>query len=72
MATEKKGELAALEASARVKRLSGTGCLGTVKEVRSEVTATTGEMTDKGLMVVIDWDNGTTSYCTPGSIEVVT
>ena len=53
----------------RVKRKSGTGCLGTVQSVRSETTASTGDLTSKGLLVQVQWDNGTLSYFTPDALE---
>lgn len=60
-----------LESGARVKRKVGRGSVGTVREIRTEVTASGGDPTDKGLMVVVDWDNGTQSYFTPNSLEVL-
>lgn len=55
----------------RVKRKEVEGCCGTVTEVRAEVTASTGDTSEKGLMVVVQWDNGTHSYFTPQSLEKV-
>lgn len=71
MANESTTELLPLEVGARVMRKQRQGCRGTVKEVRAEVTATTGETEDRGLMVVVDWDNGTQSYFTPNNLTVV-
>lgn len=71
MATDPNSKVLPLEPKARVQRKSGSRSLGTVKEIRTEVTASTGEMGDKGLMVVVDWDNGTQSYFTPNSLVVV-
>ncbi|MCI5064814.1 hypothetical protein MRY87_03715 [bacterium] len=70
---EKSGEaVLALESGARVKRKGeGRGSLGTVKEIRSEITASGGDSADKGLMVVVNWDTGTQSYLTPNSLDVV-
>lgn len=56
----------------RVKRISAPGCYGTVKDVRTEVTSTTPEQKEKGLMVVVEWDTGTRSYFSPDALEVVT
>jgi hypothetical protein len=70
--TEKSSEpVAPLEQGARVRRKAGWGSLGTVKEIRAEVTATGSDLSEKGLMVIVDWDSGTQSYFTPNSIEVV-
>lgn len=55
----------------RVKRTQTGGCLGTVKDVRTEVTASSQEAKDKGLMISVRWDNGTTSYLSPEGLEVV-
>ncbi len=71
MDSESTTEVLPLEPKARVKRKEGESCLGTVREIRTEVTASTGETDDRGLMVVVDWDNGTSSYFTPNSLEVV-
>ncbi len=72
MATESgNNQLLPMEPSARVRRKNGLRSLGTVKEIRTEVTASTGETGDKALMVVVDWDNGTQSYFTPNSLVVV-
>ena len=55
----------------RVKRTSGVGCFGVVKDIRSEVTASPSEKTEKNLLVCVLWDNGTQSYFTPDALEVV-
>ena len=60
-----------LEVGSRVRRSTGKGAIGTVLDIRTEVTATGGETAEKGLMVVIAWDNGTQSYTTPSGLEVV-
>lgn len=53
----------------RVKRSNGKGSQGTVKDVRHEVTSTKGDVAERGLLVVVQWDNGTCSYATPGGLE---
>ncbi len=51
----------AFEVEDRVKRSDNTGPLGTVKELRVEVTASSQEAKEKGKMYVVLWDNGTMS-----------
>lgn len=53
----------------RVCRKGKNACGGTVRELRREVTATGGDTSSKALMVVVQWDNGTTSYLTPDALE---
>ena len=55
----------------RVKRKSGKGCQGTVQDVRTEVTASTGDTSEKGWLVNVQWDNGTLSYFAPEALEKV-
>ena len=55
----------------RVKRAKIPGCRGVVKELRTEITASTEEAREKSLMVSVLWDNGTLSYLTPDALEVV-
>lgn len=45
----------------RVKRNDNSGPLGTVKEIRVEVTASSQDADSKGKMYVVLWDNGTLS-----------
>lgn len=53
-----------LKAGDRVKRANATGARGTVREVRTEVTAsaTAADANYRGLIVTVNWDNGTFSY----------
>lgn len=60
-----------LQVNDRVKRVSGTGCLGVVREVKTEVTAVKPEEQEKGIMIAVAWDNGTVSYFSPGALQVV-
>lgn len=53
----------------RVRRKSNGGGVGTVQELREEVTGTSGEASEKGLMVKVLWDNGTLSYFSPEALE---
>lgn len=58
----------------RVKRSNGTsGCCGTVKDVRAELTAGRVEPThkerEKHLMITVAWDNGTISSFSPEALE---
>jgi len=55
----------------RVKRAKIPGCHGVVKELRTEVTASSVEARERSLMVSVLWDNGTLSYMTPDALEVV-
>ncbi len=61
----------------RVKRISVPGGIGTVKELRTEVSASSvetrssTEARERNLMVSVQWDTGTQSYMTPESLEVV-
>jgi hypothetical protein len=53
----------------RVKRVSGSGCLGVVKEIREEIVGTSGDTKDKAVLVKVQWDNGTLSYFSPEALE---
>jgi len=55
----------------RVKRLNLPGCFGVVQDIRTEVTSTTPEVKEKGLMIHVLWDNGTLSCFGPEALEVV-
>lgn len=46
----------------RVKRATDFGSLGTVKDLKMEVSQSSAEVREKGLMIVVQWDNGTVSY----------
>ena len=69
MAEETAEELSPFKVNDRVARKGKSACTGTVKELRKEVTATSGDVTSKALMVVVHWDNGTNSYLTPEALE---
>ncbi len=64
-------ETSKLKANDRVKRRSGLKNIGVVKDIRSEVTASTQEAKEKGLLVQVLWDNGTFSYLGPEGLEIV-
>ncbi|MCB0319792.1 MAG: hypothetical protein KDD55_08430 [Bdellovibrionales bacterium] len=54
----------------RVKRTSGKGPQGTVKDVREEVAGSNkGEAKPEELLIVVQWDNGTCSYVAPTALE---
>jgi len=57
--------------SDRVKKISNQGCLGTVREVRQEVTNSNQESREKNVMVYVLWDNGTLSSFTTDALETV-
>ena len=60
-----------LKVNDRVKRSSIPGCLGTVKAVKTEVTAQTVEAQERGIMINVLWDNGTDSFVGPDVLEIV-
>lgn len=60
-----------LKVNDKVKRITGMKNVGVIKDIRSEVTATSQEAKDKGLLVQVQWDNGTLSYLGPEGLEVV-
>lgn len=60
-----------INASDRVRRTDKTGPLGTVKQVRTEVTASSQEASEKGKMFYVLWDNGTLSCLGSEGLEVV-
>lgn len=60
-----------IKANDRVKRTALAGCLGTVKEIKTEVTTSSQEAREKNIMVNVQWDNGTLSYLSPEALEVV-
>jgi len=60
-----------LNVSDRVKRAKIPGCHGIVKELRTEVTASSAEAREKSLIISVQWDNGTLSYMTPEALELV-
>lgn len=62
---------ASIKANDRVRRKKREGCFGTVQDVREEVTATSLDANECGLLVSVLWDNGTFSYFTPDALEVV-
>lgn len=55
----------------RVKRKDGKGALGIVEDIREEVTKKAGDPDEQGLLVSVQWDNGTFSYFAPESLEAV-
>jgi hypothetical protein len=61
-----------LKVNDRVKRKSGVGCHGVVKEIRKEITASAGVQREgDALMIRVHWDNGTQSYFCPEALEAV-
>lgn len=55
----------------RVRRIGSTACPGTVKGLRTELTATSAEARERALLVSVLWDNGTMSYFSPEALEHV-
>ncbi len=60
-----------LKVKDRVVRKTGSACIGTVVDIRTEVSNTSVDMKDRGLLVQVQWDNGTLSYFTPEGLESV-
>ena len=54
----------------RVRRSDKSGTLGTVKQVRTEVTASSQEAKEKGKMYYVLWDNGTLSCLGGDGLEI--
>jgi len=54
----------------RVKRATGLGCSGLVKEVRTEASVARIEPSEKTNMVNVLWDNGTFSYLSPDALDI--
>lgn len=55
----------------RVKRNQLSGCLGTVREIRIESSASTQAQRERGILVCVQWDNGTVSFFSPESLDLV-
>lgn len=64
-------EIKKIKENDRVKRAAAAGCLGTVKEIKKEIAGSSTDPTEKGLMVSVEWDNGTISYMAPEALEIV-
>lgn len=60
-----------LKVSDRVKRATGDGCLGVIKEIREETMAARVESPQKSPLVNVLWDNGTLSYLSPDALQLV-
>ena len=60
-----------LQVNDRVKRKSGQGGAGVVKEIRKEIQNPSAAVKkeDGMLMVLVLWDNGTQSYFSPEGLE---
>jgi len=71
MTDNSNSEAPELKQGDRVIRKGGEGCQGEVVSVRAEVTSSTGSTDEKGLLVNVQWDNGTYSYFTPTNLERV-
>lgn len=60
-----------LKVKDRVVRKTGSACVGTVVDIRTEITNSSVDPKDRGLLVQVQWDNGTLSYFTPEGLESV-
>ena len=56
-----------LNVNDRVRRCDKTGAFGTIKQIRTEVTASSQ---DKGKMYYVLWDNGTLSCLGGDALEL--
>ena len=72
MATEDTNKTTEIKVDDKVRRIEGAGNIGLVIALREEVTSTSGEVGEKGLMINVLWDNGTQSYFSPEALELVT
>ena len=54
----------------RVVKSDGTGVRGIVVSV-SEDHNNKGESSERGVIIGVQWDNGTLSYVTPDSLRVI-
>ena len=55
----------------RVKRVEGEQSEGTVTMVRAETHGTAAERKERGVIIGVQWDNGTFSYFTPDALVVL-
>lgn len=60
-------DLNGIALEARVVRTEGEGCRGVVTSVREDPVAKGDE---RGVVVGVQWDNGTFSYLTPDALKV--
>ncbi|NLF24711.1 MAG: hypothetical protein GX589_03520 [Deltaproteobacteria bacterium] len=60
-----------LKVNDRVKRVGVERSYGLIKEVREEIIGTSGDTKDKGILVKVQWDNGTISYFSPESLQLI-
>ena len=54
----------------RVRRKGKAGSLGTVLEVRQELTSTSSDTTKRSILIKVHWDSGTVSYFGPEGLEL--
>jgi len=59
-----------LKISDRVRRVDGQGTNGLVKTIRHDSLASASIRDEKGLLIGVQWDNGTYSYLTPESLRL--
>lgn len=55
----------------RVKRKSGSSCLGTIIAIREEIDTSNQKNMNLPVMLKIKWDNGKVSYFDPESVAIV-
>ena len=55
----------------RVRRVDKSGAWGTIKQIRTEVTASSQDAKEKGRMFYVLWDNGTLSCLGADALELV-
>ena len=55
----------------RVKRIQGASTQGLVTLIRTDSGGGAAERGERGVMIGVQWDNGTFSYFTPDALELV-
>lgn len=56
--------------NASVMRIDGTGVKGVVVSLTEDTTGK-GDSSERGVIVGVQWDNGTMSYLTPDALKVL-
>ena len=57
-----------LKVGDRVIKKDESGVRGVIKNMRPEVGNTKGSKEEKNMIVNVQWDNGTLSYCSPDAL----
>ena len=70
MAEENSGKNKKFKEKGKVKRVQGSPALGIVTSIRADSGGGASERGERGIMVGVQWDNGTFSYFTPDALEL--